>query len=128
MDLPSTSADIARKVGCSKIEAIGIQNFYSIVAKALTPELLTWRGIEATVDLAKSSNAKIVIVGGGKDQMPLILGSDIANLPPGGGPEVGPAPATAGTLPDWEKLPKLFPVPIAPTKPPITSGSAGGTP
>ena len=74
--------------------------------------------------VAKSSNAKIVIVGGGKDQMPLILGSDIATLPPGGGPSVDAAPATAGALPDWQQLPKLFPVPIAPTKPPITSGSA----
>ena len=68
-----------REAERKRIEAIGIQTFYSIVANALTPQLLTWRGIEATVELSKSNNTKIVVVGGGKDQLPLILGSDIAN-------------------------------------------------
>ena len=59
-----------------RIEAIGLRNFYSIVQGALTDKLLTWRGIEATVQVARSPNSKIVIVGGNKDQLPLILGSD----------------------------------------------------
>jgi regulator of protease activity HflC (stomatin/prohibitin superfamily) len=90
-----------------RIEAIGIQTFYSIVANALTPQLLTWRGIEATVELSKSNNAKIVVVGSGKDQMPLILGSDIAKQP-----EL-PAPAVidpqSNPLPAFRDLPRLFP-------------------
>lgn len=90
-----------------RVEAIGIQTFYSIVADALSPQLLTWRGIEATVQLARSPNSKVVIVGGGKDQMPLILGSDISSQP------VLPAPEAvnpnSNTLPNFDELPRLFP-------------------
>lgn len=90
-----------------RIEAIGIQTFYSIVADALTPQLLTWRGIEATVEIAKSPNTKVVIVGGGENQLPLILGSDITQQP------AMPAPAATdpqgNPLPDFDKLPLLFP-------------------
>lgn len=89
-----------------RIEAIGIQNFYSIVSSALTENLLTWRGIEATVQLAHSPNSKVVIVGSGKDQLPLILGSDIHNLPAAKsvqGVNPGDFPSA-----DWEQLPRLF--------------------
>lgn len=90
-----------------RIDAIGYQTFYSIVADALTPQLLTWRGIEATVELAQSNNTKIVIVGSGEDQLPLILGSDIAKQPD------LPAPAPVNPqryrLPDFNTLPQLFP-------------------
>jgi hypothetical protein len=34
---------------------------------------LRWKGIEATEKLAGSTNAKIVIIGAGKDGLPLIL-------------------------------------------------------
>ncbi|MAZ37130.1 prohibitin family protein [bacterium] len=47
-----------------------------IVNSSLTPELLKMRGIEATLDLAKSPNSKVVIVGSGKDGLPLILGGN----------------------------------------------------
>lgn len=90
-----------------RIEAIGIQNFYSIVSGALTENLLTWRGIEATVELARSPNSKVVIVGSGKDQLPLILGSDIHNMPP-----ATPVPGVRSEdvpLPEVRKLPRMFP-------------------
>ncbi|MBC8636021.1 prohibitin family protein [Caballeronia sp. EK] len=90
-----------------RIEAIGIQTFYSIVANSLTPQLLTWRGIEATVQLSNSSNSKIVVVGGGKDQLPLILGSDIAKQPDLPAPKV--IDPQSHPLPQWRDLPKLFP-------------------
>lgn len=90
-----------------RIEAIGIQTFYSIVANSLTPQLLTWRGIEATVQLSNSSNSKIVVVGGGKDQLPLILGSDIAKQPDLPTPK--PVDPQSHQLPQWHELPKLFP-------------------
>ena len=35
-----------------------------------------WKGIEATEKLANSTNTKVVIIGSGKDGLPLILGSD----------------------------------------------------
>lgn len=90
-----------------RIEAIGIQNFYSVVSSALTPNLLTWRGIEATVELSRSPNSKIVIVGSGEDQLPLILGSDIHNLP-AAAPTQPVAPDQVPRI-DWPNLPSLFP-------------------
>ena len=36
--------------------------------------MLKDKGIEATMELSKSSNSKVVIVGSGKDGLPLILG------------------------------------------------------
>ncbi len=62
-----------------RIEAEGLRGFYEVVGASLTPQLLTWRGIEATVDVARSPNAKVVIMGNGKGQLPLILGGDLGN-------------------------------------------------
>lgn len=59
-----------------RIEAQGIQNYQQIISKSLTPDLLRWQGIQATRELATSHNAKTVVVGSGKDGLPLILGGD----------------------------------------------------
>ena len=58
-----------------KIEAEGIREFQQIVSQGISDSYLRWRGIEATLDLSKSSNAKVVIVGSGKDGLPIILGN-----------------------------------------------------
>jgi len=59
------------------IEAEGIRKFQSIVRQGIDEQLLRWKGIEATIQLAQSSNTKIVVIGQGKDGLPLILnGSD----------------------------------------------------
>ena len=58
-----------------RIKADGLRTYYTSIDSALTPPLLTWRAIEATVELTQSPNAQIVIVESGKDQLPLILGS-----------------------------------------------------
>jgi regulator of protease activity HflC (stomatin/prohibitin superfamily) len=58
-----------------RIEAQGISDFQNIVARGISENLLRWKGIEATEKLATSTNAKVVIVGGGKDGLPLILGN-----------------------------------------------------
>lgn len=55
-----------------RVEAQGIQDFQRIISMGLSEQLLRWKGIEATEHLAKSPNAKVVIVGG-KDGLPLIL-------------------------------------------------------
>ena len=91
-----------------RVQAIGLRNFYSIVSNALNDTVLTWRGIEATVQLAQSPNSKVVIVGGGKDQLPLILGSDVAQLPSTPQP-IPPMSPDRFQLPDWGTLPPLFP-------------------
>jgi prohibitin 2 len=58
-----------------KIEAEGISEFQRIVSQGINPSYLRWRGIEATLQLAQSSNSKIVIIGTGKDGLPVILGN-----------------------------------------------------
>jgi len=57
-----------------RIEAQGIRDFQQIVAQGISPQLLEWKGIEATENLAKSSNAKVVVIGSNKNGLPLILG------------------------------------------------------
>jgi prohibitin 1 len=59
-----------------RIEAKGIADFQEIVSKGISEQLLKWKGIEATEKLASSQNTKVVIIGSGKDGLPLILGSD----------------------------------------------------
>jgi len=59
-----------------KVEAEGIKSFQDIVSKGITPDLLRWKGIEATVELAKSENSKIIFIGSGKDGLPLVLSDD----------------------------------------------------
>jgi regulator of protease activity HflC (stomatin/prohibitin superfamily) len=60
-----------------EIEADGIARFQQKVQPGLSPNYLKWRGIEATLSLATSENAKTVIIGG-KDGLPLILNTDEA--------------------------------------------------
>lgn len=59
-----------------RIEAAGIADFQKIVATGISAELLRWKGIEATEKLAQSQNAKVVVIGSGKDGLPLILGGN----------------------------------------------------
>jgi prohibitin 1 len=56
-----------------RIEAQGIADFQKIVATGISPQLLEWKGIEATEKLATSTNAKVVIVGNAKNGLPLVL-------------------------------------------------------
>ena len=57
-----------------RIEAQGIADFQKIVAQGISPQLLEWKGIEATENLAKSVNSKVVVIGNSKNGLPLILG------------------------------------------------------
>lgn len=59
-----------------RIEAEGIANYNRIINASLTNSILQQRGIEATIELAKSPNSKVVVVGAGKDGLPLILGGN----------------------------------------------------
>ena len=58
------------------IEAQGKADANRILAASLTPNILRDKGIEATLILAQSPNTKIVVVGSGKDGLPLILGNN----------------------------------------------------
>jgi regulator of protease activity HflC (stomatin/prohibitin superfamily) len=63
------------------IEAKGIQNSQAIIAKGITPDYLTWKGIEATEMLARSPNAKVIIIGNTRNGLPLILDSVVQPSP-----------------------------------------------
>ncbi|MGD9505796.1 MAG: prohibitin family protein [Syntrophobacteraceae bacterium] len=59
-----------------QIEAEGIKLYQEAIARSVTPDLLKWLGIKATLELSKSSNAKIVVIGSGEDGLPLILNGE----------------------------------------------------
>ncbi len=59
-----------------RIEAQGISDFNRIISASLTDNILRQKGIDATLELAKSQNAKVVVVGSGKEGLPLILGGN----------------------------------------------------
>ena len=59
-----------------RIEAKGVSDFQTIVSQSINANLLQWKGIEATETLSKSQNAKIVIIGSGKNGLPVILNVD----------------------------------------------------
>ena len=94
-----------------KIEAEGIHEFQQIVSQGISDSYLQWRGIEATLQLAQSSNSKIVVIGTGRDGLPVILGNAGATqaLPqsaPTGDPDSPPkerpvaeSPASSGKAP-----------------------------
>jgi prohibitin 1 len=65
-----------------KIEAEGISSFQKIVTEGINENLLKWKGIEATKELGLSGNAKVVIIGAGKEGLPIILGGDTSPVPP----------------------------------------------
>jgi regulator of protease activity HflC (stomatin/prohibitin superfamily) len=58
-----------------QIEAYGIRDFQQTVTQGISDSYVRWRGIEATLQLAQSPNTKIVIIGSGKDGLPVILGN-----------------------------------------------------
>ena len=59
-----------------RIGAEGEATANKIINSSLTPNLLRMRGIEATLKLSESPNSKTVIIGSGKDGLPLILGGN----------------------------------------------------
>jgi regulator of protease activity HflC (stomatin/prohibitin superfamily) len=83
------------------IEANGIAAFQRTVSQGISDSYLRWQGINATLALAQSANAKVVIIGSGRDGLPIILGNMDsptagAGVQPGGGPKP-PAAAVPGT-------------------------------
>lgn len=57
------------------IEAQAKADANRILNASLTDKILRDKGIEATLELAKSPNSKVVIVGGGDGGLPLIIGN-----------------------------------------------------
>lgn len=59
-----------------RIEAQGIADYNKIISASITDNILKQKGIDATLKLAQSPNTKVVVVGSGKDGLPLILGNN----------------------------------------------------
>jgi regulator of protease activity HflC (stomatin/prohibitin superfamily) len=59
-----------------RIAAEGEARANNIVNSSLSDKLLKMRGIEATLELSKSPNSKVIVVGSGDDGLPLILGNN----------------------------------------------------
>ncbi len=59
-----------------RIEAQGKADANQILSASLTDKILKDKGIDATLELSKSPNAKVVVVGSGGDGLPLILGNN----------------------------------------------------
>ena len=58
-----------------RIEARGIADFQKIVTEGISDKFLAWKGIEATLEVSKSPNAKVIVIGSGKNGLPLIFDS-----------------------------------------------------
>ncbi len=59
-----------------RIAAEGKANANRILNASLTSNILKEKGIEATLRLSESPNSKVVVIGSGKDGLPIILGGD----------------------------------------------------
>jgi len=122
-----------------QIEANGIAAFQRTVSEGISDSYLRWRGIEATLALAQSRNSKIVIIGGGKDGLPIILGNvdGVAgsnskatavegDVTPEGGPNEKMSVPAPGQLNTLTRPAGVAPTPSAPDK--NSGGTIPGTP
>lgn len=64
-----------REAKRQKIEAEGKAAANRILGASLTDKILQEKGVQATLELAKSSNSKVIVVGSGKNGLPIILGN-----------------------------------------------------
>jgi regulator of protease activity HflC (stomatin/prohibitin superfamily) len=100
-----------------RIEAEGIRDFQQTVSQGISESYLRWRGIEATLQLSQSTNSKVVIIGSGKDGLPVILGN--AGVP---------APLPAGSTPSGNDTAKERTTAPSPTVPLEKTPAAGLAP
>ena len=118
-----------------RIEAEGIRDFQRIVTPGISPNFLRWKGIEATLDLSKSANAKVIVIGA-QNGLPLIL--DTSSALPSTSPTQVPLlpqpssspyqePPVEKTIPSAVTNPGLLvPVPVA--TPSASSSTPGPSP
>jgi len=58
-----------------KIDAEGKAVANKILSASLTDKILQEKGISATLELSKSNNSKVIVIGSGESGMPIILGN-----------------------------------------------------
>jgi regulator of protease activity HflC (stomatin/prohibitin superfamily) len=55
------------------IEAEGIQKYNELISKSLDDKILKWQGIQATENISKSPNSKVVLIGNGPNGLPVVM-------------------------------------------------------
>ncbi len=75
--LKKAAEEIKRKM----LEAESIRVYNNIVTESLNKPLLTWFGVLASLRLAESDNAKVVLFGDGEGGLPVILNLEGADQP-----------------------------------------------
>jgi regulator of protease activity HflC (stomatin/prohibitin superfamily) len=121
-----------------QIEADGIAAFQKTVSQGISDSYLRWRGIEATLLLSQSPNAKVVVIGSGKDGLPIILNAEPnpsgAAAPSGSAASSTTAPSGSGAPSSGtsSSSPSGNPAPApnssAPPNTSIAPGAAPGSP
>jgi regulator of protease activity HflC (stomatin/prohibitin superfamily) len=90
-----------------RIEAEGIRQFQDIVNEGISDRYLKWKGIDATLELAKSHNTKVVVIGSAGDGLPIILGPLESTAAPETTTPRPPGTPTPPASPLQEPLPPL---------------------
>jgi regulator of protease activity HflC (stomatin/prohibitin superfamily) len=119
-----------------RIEAEGIRDFQQTVSQGISESYLRWRGIEATLQLSQSANAKVVVIGSGKDGLPIILGNVDSPAPRAGSTQPSGNDTTtkesttaAGPAVPLEKTPAAgLATPAEKIPPAISGASSAATP
>jgi regulator of protease activity HflC (stomatin/prohibitin superfamily) len=114
-----------------RIEAEGIREFQQTVSQGISDSYLRWRGIEATLQLSQSTNSKVVIIGSGRDGLPIILNTETAPPPAGAAAADDTTgkqrPTAAGPAVPLEKTPAEALATPAERIPPVTSAAPPAT-
>lgn len=63
-----------------RVEAEGLSRYNTIVNSSLNGNVLLWKGIEATKDIAKSENSKVILIGPDRNSLPIILNAENENF------------------------------------------------
>lgn len=103
-----------------RTEAGGLHDYYQILEAALSNRVLLWKGLQSTVDLAQSPNAKVVVIGSGERGLPII-----GNIPMDAFPNFTAA-APSGT-PNRKSSPPAQPT-ATPAQPAATPAQPTATP
>lgn len=56
-----------------EIEANGFKRYNDVLASSITPDVLRWRGLDVTRELAQSPNAKTLFLGNRQTDLPILL-------------------------------------------------------
>jgi len=74
LDYDIQKAEKEKQIKIKKAE--GIAEYNNIITSSMSDKVITYEGIRATLELAKSTNAKIIVIGGGDNGLPIILNNN----------------------------------------------------